>query len=352
MNRALRTWGALLVAAPLAVVMGTASGAQVVGPRASVDPPVAYSAYRGLPAVYSLMEALKSSQNMKTIPSSVVGQLAGEPNSTYFKDCTATSGPYVCVFGSPKSKVTLVVAGDSWAEEWIPALNQLGVQKHFRVVAYMRDGCNMATGTFYDTTAKGVDTQCAPFRTAAITAINSMSPKPAMVIISEARYWYNPDQSWASDAEWASAVKTTVAAIHSAKVAVTFGEALSAPGPAQCLSINLTNVAACNTPLSAQKSATDFGVAGIKAAHALPIGLRIFMCGSTCPDIVATTLIHSDAYHVSTAFSTYATAALGQILGCGASLGYSNAVTLALRGPTSSAQHSACTHYLASNGEY
>ena len=78
----------------------------------------------------------------------------------------------------------------------------------------------------------------------------------------------------------------------------------------------------------------------------------MFMCAATCPDIVASTLVHSDAYHESAAFSTLSAAALGQAIGCGATLGFVNPVTTALRASTSSAERSACAHYLVAHGEY
>ena len=179
----------------VSIVSGPLAIAGASRARSTVDPPVNYNAYRGLPALYNLMQKVKSAQTLKAIPPNLISQLANEPNSTYFKNCLATSGPGVCIFGDAAAKTTLVLTGDSWGEEWVPGLDALGKLKHFKIVAYLRDGCNMATGTFYDVTIKGVDTSCAPFRTAVINDINLMTPRPAMVILSEARYWYNPQSN-------------------------------------------------------------------------------------------------------------------------------------------------------------
>ncbi|MDV3126454.1 acyltransferase [Mycobacterium sp. 21AC1] len=50
-----------------------------------------------------------------------------------------------CTYGDPNAERVVAVVGASHAEHWIPALDQLGRQHHFKVVTYLKMGCLLTT---------------------------------------------------------------------------------------------------------------------------------------------------------------------------------------------------------------
>jgi hypothetical protein len=244
----------------------------------------------------------------------------------------------------------VVIVGDSFAGEWIPALNLLGKEDDFEVIAFARADCNIASAVVQSFSGS-VDPQCAPFRAQVIGAINTMKPQPSLVVISEARYWQWPDGSMITDAQWASAVQTTLAAIRTSQKVVLFGEPVASNAPAPCLSAHLTTATACADPVSKVVfTATEDGVPGIVAGGAYPVGATVLLCGATCPMIADDTLVHSDQSHVSQEFAALASGALGELLGCGAYSSVSDPVTTRLLGPRNASKKASCARLRQSVG--
>lgn len=50
-----------------------------------------------------------------------------------------------CTYGDPDATRTIALAGGSHAEHWLPALDILGRQHHFKVVTYLKMGCPLST---------------------------------------------------------------------------------------------------------------------------------------------------------------------------------------------------------------
>ena len=86
------------------------------------------------------------------------------------------------------------------------------------------------------------------------------------------------------------------------------------------------------------------------AGAAYPAGVTVLMCGTTCPMIADHTLVHSDQFHVNKDFSTLASGALGELLGCGAFSGVADAVTTRLLGAPTATKKASCARLLRSAG--
>ena len=50
-----------------------------------------------------------------------------------------------CTYGDPQATRTVALAGGSHSEHWLPALDLLGQQHHFKVVTYLKMGCPLST---------------------------------------------------------------------------------------------------------------------------------------------------------------------------------------------------------------
>src|SRR6185437_7837906 len=50
-----------------------------------------------------------------------------------------------CTFGDVNSKINVALVGNSHAGEWVPALEQIAAQKHWRITGYLSSECAFAS---------------------------------------------------------------------------------------------------------------------------------------------------------------------------------------------------------------
>ena len=49
-----------------------------------------------------------------------------------------------CIFGDTTSRTTVVLMGDSHAEHWLPAVDRIGRERHWKIVAMVKPACPVA----------------------------------------------------------------------------------------------------------------------------------------------------------------------------------------------------------------
>jgi|GEM_PF-2687254 len=342
-QRALGFFVCLLIAVSS---FGTTASANDFAIDPAITPPKVFSNWQAL---------LNSSLTISKVTPAVIKQLNDTRHPRYWNDCfqgaTTSSGfkgLTPCHFGDVASKTKVVVVGDSFAGEWIPALDILGKSLHFEVIANVRYGC-----PFFNLAVRGslpVDSGCLPFNKAAARFANSLNP--SLVIFSQNLYEKRADGSPLdlSGSTYASAISTSISNIHAQAKVMFFGFTFASTDPGICIPRNLNSVQNCSTPLSKTFSTawfTNFSNAA-KTGGAYPIGLSSLSCtASLCPSIVGGQLVHQDKAHFMAGFAQEAAPVLGQLIGCASSQFTSSTVLrLLLQSPTSSA-----SSWCASNAE-
>ena len=114
-----------------------------------------------------------------------------------------------CAFGDTAASQSVVLYGDSFALQWVPALSVLGRAFHFKVLVYVRIGCPFAAKPVLDYEGS-LDAGCLPFRSNVVRAINSMKPAPQLVLMAEDLYRFAPDGTTMTSTQMAAAVATTL----------------------------------------------------------------------------------------------------------------------------------------------
>jgi peptidoglycan/LPS O-acetylase OafA/YrhL len=95
----------------------------------------------------------------------------------------ATAPAPACVFGDVGARRTVVLLGDSHAAQWFPALAELAVREHFRLISWTKSGCPFTLGTHIFLPAIGRDySECLAWQTAVVRKLRTM-PRPAMIIV-------------------------------------------------------------------------------------------------------------------------------------------------------------------------
>jgi peptidoglycan/LPS O-acetylase OafA/YrhL len=94
------------------------------------------------------------------------------------------AGVRPCVFGDSASATTLVLFGDSHAEHWLPALQQIARERRVKVVALVKPGCPAARVTVFSRNLRRDFTECDAWRDEAIRTIVAL--RPAAVLVASA----------------------------------------------------------------------------------------------------------------------------------------------------------------------
>lgn len=127
-------WPAILPAAPSARDSG------VTGASASAPPAAGANALKENPLGDRAGEAVDHVASLWPDPSAVRADLP----DAYRDGCvpTDTSGELKrCVYGVRDASTTVVLAGDSHAGHWLPALESVANEKRWRLVVYLRNSC-------------------------------------------------------------------------------------------------------------------------------------------------------------------------------------------------------------------
>jgi SGNH domain (fused to AT3 domains) len=315
------------------------------------------SSISALPKLTTQRSEVAAGVNLTTVPQSVLTQLSGEPKSSYFASgCEQQPGSFSgltpCVLGNQNAANVVILFGDSFSAQWAPALDALGKADGFKVMMYSRLGCAFSDISAVSYTGS-IDQGCAPFRQAVIGAVNSMSPEPSMVILAEEHALGLHGSSGApiTNSDFARGVGQTVSSLTPKNKIVLVGNPVAKEDPATCLSAHSSNATACNTSLASIVAARPFlqDALAAKRAGAIVLNVATLMCTTQCPLVVQSTPVFADRWHISSSFASLSSGALGEMLGCTATVGNVNAVTTALQGgaTTGTAYNSACNVVLS-----
>ena len=283
-----------------------------------------YSTVSRLPGVPPVLSWILHSSSSKSLSSTLAGKLSSEPKSMFWADaCDSNPGQSAdaksCAFGDTSAKQTVVIYGDSFALQWVPALSQLADADHFKLLVFVRIGCPFADKSVLDY-QHSVDTGCLSFRSNVVTAINGLRPAPQVVLAAEDFYRTAPDGSSISSRQWAAAAGHTLRqlAVHRFPVGVIVGLPAAKVDPSQCLAAHASDVQACDTPLhEAFAKPADMRItAAVRGSHAFAVNVSMLLCGNSCPDVLHNTLVHADRWHLSAAYVQSLSRSFGSLVGC------------------------------------
>ncbi|MFG1930770.1 acyltransferase family protein [Mycobacterium sp. NPDC048908] len=265
--------------------------------------------------------AVAASADLKAVPSNLSPPLAdagGEVGSMLFNGCLRAplqSGQPECAMGDTASKTTVAIVGDSHASMWIPALQQIGTQRPWRMEAMAKAACPMMdlpiANPLVSRLVEYVQ-RCEQWRGQIIERLRAEHPKLVMVSVFRS-YTATNSHGFLSgftsyDPAWNNALTRLVRQLREtgAKVLVLGPlPALNTSVPG-CLSEHLDDATACSPPMS-----TAFNRPGIAAeAAAVEAGggqyadlTDLFCTGNRCPVIIGNTLVYVDAGHLTLEYS-------------------------------------------------
>lgn len=221
-----------------------------------------------------------------------------------------------CVFGDKTARTTVVLMGDSHAEHWLPAVDRIGRQQGWRVVAMVKPACPMAdTPELVNWRLKRQYTECTQWRRSMLRRIVAMHPQ--MVILSSYDHYVvrdgEPSEVRVNPAEWRDGLRRTYGLLSSAGINTVVIRGTPSPGfdvPA-CLSRRASGAPFSAKPCEYDRqrslvppaiAAQNDAARGLEHIGFVDVNDR-FCSGQRCAVVQRGDVVFRDDGHLTTAFS-------------------------------------------------
>jgi hypothetical protein len=216
-----------------------------------------------------------------------------------------------CVFGDPTADRTILLFGDSHAEQWFGGLDALAKLEGWRLVSWTKAACPLADVILFNDQIKRDYTECGQWRDEALDRIDALAP--AIIIASQAD---TLGGAAFPNEEWAERTADTVDALTPLAGQVILLADTPFPGESvpDCLAAHLTNASSCTLDsfdaaetgsdgayLRERRAAVATAMEGIDVPVIDPTGW--FCTASMCPPIVGNTLVYRDNSHMTQYYS-------------------------------------------------
>jgi peptidoglycan/LPS O-acetylase OafA/YrhL len=256
--------------------------------------------------------ALDQAAAITKVPSNATPPVAiakGDKPRIYRENCVikeGTTDPGNCIYGDPASTTVVALFGDSHAAQWFPAMEQLALQHHWKLIVYVKSGCPTADVRIRKTY---LDQECVVWRRN--VAGRLASDHPTLLVMSSTFYDQGgADKNVPQDVAWQRGLSATLAAVRPAvqQLLILGDTPLPAHEIPNCLAANPRSVRHCITTrgpaikLSRLQLETD--LAAQYKADFVPTG--DWLCGTKeCPVVLGNIVMYRDNNHVSATMSRY-----------------------------------------------
>jgi peptidoglycan/LPS O-acetylase OafA/YrhL len=262
--------------------------------------------------VSAVKNAVEAATSAVAVPSNLQPALATAIDD---QPVTTASGCHIdflivdqrdCTYGDPAGQQTMVLLGDSHAQQWFPALDAAAKQNHWQLVSWTKAACPIAHYDIYSTELHRPYTECIEWRERAIKKIIAL--KPDLVLIGQSD---SVPGTAIGNVDWAENTVITIRRLQAESIPV--GYILDTPYPGinvpECVANNLDDVGACTVkreyvwPYDGRHETMTQTLAAANVATVEPIE---WLCTiNDCPAIVGNMLVYRDASHISTAYSAW-----------------------------------------------
>ena len=249
--------------------------------------------------VASMQQVLATASTPSPLPSNLRPALdhARDHALPYTQDCVNVGvNPQLnpCEFGVAGAPRTILLYGDSHAVQWFEPLQQIALQRGYRLVVLAKGGCPVADVAVRTPVLART---CPPYRDRTIEWI--AQHRPAVVVVSNSYTQYPDDApTWAAGAE-ATMARLTAVAPH---VVVIGDTPVSRSDPPSCLSGHRDDVTAC--AMSRDDAVRPDRISGeqqaAQAHGATFVDVTEWFCTPTsCPVVIGDLLVLRDETHLT-----------------------------------------------------
>lgn len=221
-----------------------------------------------------------------------------------------------CDYGVPDGATTMVLFGDSHADQWLPALELVAQQNDIRLLGRTKAACPAPTMSVRDGDLGREYRECDAWRADVMAELVDSRPD---VVLMSASYGIGNRSS----GDWARATTETVSALTAAGITVVFvadtprrGDGTTGP---DCVADHLDDVSRCVTPVEDALPHGTIDAAVLQAVQrsgGLTIDPTNWFCApGGCPEVVGNYLVHRDQSHITAEYARFLAPQLAQTLG-------------------------------------
>jgi peptidoglycan/LPS O-acetylase OafA/YrhL len=283
----------------------------------------------------TVVHAVATAPRITTIPHDLLPTLASTQrdfaglNKPAFACLEQTVGgaipSKICSFGDPGGRHLMILYGDSHALMWLPAIDQIALRAHWRLVVLASYYCPAELVTVANPPSQGApgtpNTNCDHFHSWAVRHINAM--RPDMVVVSQLSLYEVPKSAGSpsgliSGQVWEGGLVDLMRSLRIAPAQeVYIGDVPTLPtDPPTCLSAHPADVQACSAPVGT----TGNGFMEMERHAVEQLGARYidpthWFCSSVCTAIVDHYGVYRDQVHITGTYALYLEAVLAAAIG-------------------------------------
>jgi len=227
-----------------------------------------------------------------------------------------TAKPARCVFGPSNYTRTIVLFGDSHADQWTTALARIAERKQWRLITYLKSSCSASDIAVYNMRLRRFSPECEAWRRETIDQI--VADRPDLIIVSQFSSGYikgdltNLGPNAVEQDAWEAGLRQTFLSLQAAHSAIL----LLRDNPTPYLPVGICLARAEWRGLSMDECGRDREVAVINTvtkseqrvasqfANTRFVDLTPEICsGSRCPATRDGTIVYRDANHLTVDFT-------------------------------------------------
>lgn len=278
-----------------AATASTAPPATTATTLATPDPPTGSLGQ----LVASTQQALSNATAAAPVPSNLNPPLAAARNRSgpYDDGCVnigANSDLQPCEYGVTNAERIILLYGDSHAVQWFEPLEQIALERGYRLVVLIKAGCPVAE---VDVPTPVLRYTCPPYRDRVIAWIERHQPD--LVVAANAYTQYPAEAE-----EWSGGTEATIGRLAeaSSNVVVIGDNPASVEDPPACLSMHLDDASACATSRDDAVLPERISAEVIAARNndvAFVDTTDWFCTDDICPPVLGNVLVMRDETHIT-----------------------------------------------------
>jgi peptidoglycan/LPS O-acetylase OafA/YrhL len=261
-----------------------------------------------------------------------IAEAASYASPSWHKDCLVpflTAEARECRFNhSAATNKTMVLFGDSHAQQWFPALERIAKQEKWTLITILKAACPVAEVPAFNMRLKRVSYECEQWRSEAIAKI--LKIRPEVVVMSNHTFGHvqregdsTPGDGITLDLDdWKDGLATTLLTFEEAKIRTILIQDTPRPGfhVPNCLARpnrGDEDASHCDVPI---EQAVDSQVLEAESElvsafrYVTTADLTRYFCQVSCPAIVDDVLVYRDADHISGKFAERLTGPIAELL--------------------------------------
>ncbi len=222
-----------------------------------------------------------------------------------------------CTYGDPESETTVLLLGDSHAQQWLPAAQALADERGWRLRAITKSACPLAEATVWNGILKRDYRECDQWREAAYELVAEEQPE-FVLVAADGRYELADEDGERIEGPpgeaWQAALSASFERMGQlAPVVVIADTPRVGYLPAECLATS-SGIEACEAQ-RARMVDEDYAELETDAAEAAGAGLipvTDWICtDDDCPLVRGNLLVYRDSHHLTATYADRLSERLG-----------------------------------------